>query len=58
MKYLLMILAMLSVGCSDSAKSGEETGKEIAERLRAPIQETSTITEKIKASREIEVPQQ
>ncbi len=56
MKYLLMMMAVLCYGCSDQTKSGEQTGKEITARLRSPIEKTSAITDKIKATREVEVP--
>ncbi len=54
--FLLMIVTLLLAGCSDQNQPGEQTGKEIAARLRAPIQETSAITEKVKATREVEIP--
>lgn len=55
-KQLLLPAIMLLVsGCSDSTEpsQSEQLGEEIADKMRAPIEDTRAITEKIRKNREM-----
>ena len=55
---LLPITALLFAGCSKPAEESksEQLGKEMAEKMKAPIEDTRTLTEKIQKTREVELP--
>jgi len=55
--FLLSVAVLLIAGCkpADEPKS-EQLGKEIAEKMRNPIEQTRAISEKIQKTREIELP--
>jgi len=54
---LLLIVALLCSGCSDQQESGETLGEEIANRMKAPIEKTQSITDKIQKTRAVELPE-
>jgi hypothetical protein len=52
----LSVIVLLVFGCSEQPaeeSKSEQLGKEIAGRIRAPIEETRAITEKVQKTREI-----
>lgn len=56
---LLPLMAVLLTGCfeqSTEKSKSEQLGEDIAGKMRAPIEETRAITEKIQKTREIELP--
>jgi len=63
--FLLLTAVLLIAGCKPAEESksepaeeskSEQLGKEIAEKMRNPIEETRAISEKIQKTREIELP--
>ena len=44
---LLLTVVVLCSGCSKQDDPGETLGKEIANRMKAPIEKTQAITDKI-----------
>jgi len=55
--FLLFAIALLALGCSDQQESGETLGEEIANRMKAPIEKTQSITDKIQRTRAVELPE-
>jgi len=57
MKSILIALAVTLL-CSGCSKSEDETlGEEIANRMKAPIEKTQSITDKIQRTRAVELPE-
>ena len=57
--FLILTIALLCSGCSPSGEetTSEKLGKEISNRMKAPIEKTQTITDKIQKSRGISLPE-
>ena len=57
--FLFLTIALLCFGCSESDKKtkSETLGKDLAGRIKAPIEKTSAITDKIKKIRATELPE-
>ena len=55
--FFLLTIALMSVGCSKQEDQSETLGEEIANRMKAPIEKTQGITDKIGKMREVELPE-
>jgi len=51
----LLAVALLLTACSEQEKDGESLGEEIANRMKAPIEKTQGITDKIGKMRATEL---
>jgi len=50
--FLLLAIVLISVGCSKQDEQSETLGENIANRMKAPIEKTQTVTDKIKVTRQ------
>ncbi len=55
--FLLLTIALFCSGCSKQDEQSETLGEEIANRMKAPIEKTQGITDKIGKMREVELPE-
>ncbi len=55
--FLLLTVVVLCSGCSKQDEPGETHGEEIANRMKAPIEKTQGITDKIGKMRATELPE-
>jgi len=56
---ILLAASLLFIACSKSEDEtkGETLGEELANRIKAPVEETRSVTDKIKATRQPDLPE-
>jgi len=57
--FNLLLVGLIVSGCSksDEVAKGETLGKDIADRMKAPIEKTQSVTDKIQRTRAVELPE-
>ena len=52
--FLLFAAVLICFGCSKQEQRSEKAGEDIAEKMKAPIEQTQAITDKIGTMRGVE----
>lgn len=50
--FLLLAAVLLFTACSDQEERSRQAGREIADKMKAPIEEAAAVTDKIKNTRQ------
>jgi len=54
---LLLVATLLFAACSKQEERSRRAGKDIAKKMKAPIEETRSVTDKIKATHQTDLPE-